>query len=256
MDKTFYQNIINIIDTTVHVDFTIEVERSLKVLDGACAVFCAVGGVEPQSETVWRQASKYNVPRMAFVNKMDRSGADFLRVVGQIKERLGSNAIPIQIPIGAEDNFKGVVDLIKMKAIYWNENDMGTTYEEKDIPEENYVNDSFENSPWQTAVKDYRDFYRQKAQQSDEQTRNQINSALNSYERATNAIIDVNRDSAYSMENPIIRTHVEYIESLEAAKALGLDFGGTIEFYQVTRSVNNPKNNNASLIEEFNEVPF
>ena len=136
MDKTFDQHRINIIDTPGHVDFTIEVERSLKVLDGACAVFCAVGGVEPQSETVWRQASKYNVPRMAFVNKMDRSGADFLRVVNQIKDRLGSKAIPIQIPIGAEDNFQGVVDLVKMKAIYWNENDMGTTYEEKDIPEE------------------------------------------------------------------------------------------------------------------------
>ena len=134
MDKTFDQHRINIIDTPGHVDFTIEVERSLKVLDGACAVFCAVGGVEPQSETVWRQASKYNVPRMAFVNKMDRSGADFLRVVNQIKERLGSNAITVQIPIGAEDNFKGIVDLIKMKAIYWNEDDMGTTYEEKDIP--------------------------------------------------------------------------------------------------------------------------
>ena len=136
MDKNFDQHRINIIDTPGHVDFTIEVERSLKVLDGACAVFCAVGGVEPQSETVWRQASKYNVPRMAFVNKMDRSGADFLRVVNQIKERLGSNAIPIQIPIGAEDNFKGIVDLTKMKAIYWNEDDMGTTYEEKDIPED------------------------------------------------------------------------------------------------------------------------
>ena len=136
MDKSFDEHRINIIDTPGHVDFTIEVERSLKVLDGACAVFCAVGGVEPQSETVWRQASKYNVPRMAFVNKMDRSGADFLRVVNQIKERLGSNAIPIQIPIGAEDNFKGVVDLIRMKAIFWNEEDMGTTFEEKDIPED------------------------------------------------------------------------------------------------------------------------
>jgi len=136
MEKSFDQHRINIIDTPGHVDFTIEVERSLKVLDGACAVFCAVGGVEPQSETVWRQASKYNVPRMAFVNKMDRSGADFLRVVNQIKDRLGSNAVPIQIPIGAEDNFKGVVDLIKMKAIYWNEADMGTTFEEKDIPDE------------------------------------------------------------------------------------------------------------------------
>ena len=110
---------INIIDTPGHVDFTIEVERSLRVLDGACAVFCAVGGVEPQSETVWRQANKYNVPRMAFVNKMDRAGADFLRVVEQINERLGSNAVPMQIAIGSEENFAGVVDLIKMKAIYW-----------------------------------------------------------------------------------------------------------------------------------------
>ena len=136
MDKSFDEHRINIIDTPGHVDFTIEVERSLKVLDGACAVFCAVGGVEPQSETVWRQAAKYEVPRMVFINKMDRSGADFLRVVDQIKERLGSNAVAIQIPIGAEDNFKGIVDLVKMKAIYWNEEDMGTTFEEKDIPED------------------------------------------------------------------------------------------------------------------------
>ena len=136
MDKSFDEHRINIIDTPGHVDFTIEVERSLKVLDGACAVFCAVGGVEPQSETVWRQAAKYNVPRMVFVNKMDRSGANFLRVVEQIKDRLGSNAVAIQIPIGAEEDFKGVVDLVKMKSIYWNEEDMGTTFEEKDIPEE------------------------------------------------------------------------------------------------------------------------
>jgi elongation factor G len=107
MDKSFDEHRINIIDTPGHVDFTIEVERSLKVLDGACAVFCAVGGVEPQSETVWRQAAKYNVPRMVFVNKMDRSGANFLRVVEQIKDRLGSNAVAIQIPIGAEEDFKG-----------------------------------------------------------------------------------------------------------------------------------------------------
>jgi elongation factor G len=136
MDQQFNQHRINIIDTPGHVDFTIEVERSLRVLDGACAVFCAVGGVEPQSETVWRQADKYHVPRMAFVNKMDRAGANFLRVVEQVKERLGSTPVPLQLPIGAEDNFKGVVDLIRMKAIYWNEADMGTTYEEKDIPAE------------------------------------------------------------------------------------------------------------------------
>ncbi|NKB38055.1 MAG: elongation factor G [Gammaproteobacteria bacterium] len=125
---------INIIDTPGHVDFTIEVERSLRVLDGACAVFCAVGGVEPQSETVWRQASKYSVPRMAFVNKMDRAGANFLRVVEQIRNRLGSNPVPVQLPIGAEDKFEGVVDLLKMKAIYWEEENMGVRFEEKAIP--------------------------------------------------------------------------------------------------------------------------
>ncbi len=136
MDKQFKQHRINIIDTPGHVDFTIEVERSLRVLDGACSVFCAVGGVEPQSETVWRQANKYNVPRMAFVNKMDRAGANFLRVVEQINDRLGSNAVPIQLPIGAEENFLGLVDLIRMKAIFWNEEDRGVTYEEKDIPDD------------------------------------------------------------------------------------------------------------------------
>jgi elongation factor G len=125
---------INIIDTPGHVDFTIEVERSLRVLDGACAVFCAVGGVEPQSETVWRQASKYNVPRMAFVNKMDRAGADFLRVVEQIKNRLGSNPVPVQLPIGAEERFEGLVNLVKMKAIYWEEENMGVRFEEREIP--------------------------------------------------------------------------------------------------------------------------
>ncbi|SFV54179.1 Translation elongation factor G [hydrothermal vent metagenome] len=136
MDNQFEDHRVNIIDTPGHVDFTIEVERSLKVLDGAVAVFCAVGGVEPQSETVWRQADKYQVPRMGFVNKMDRSGADFLRVVEQIKTRLGATPVPMQIAIGAEEDFKGVVDLIRMKAIYWNEKDQGATYEAKDIPED------------------------------------------------------------------------------------------------------------------------
>ena len=136
MDQQFPEHRINIIDTPGHVDFTIEVERSLRVLDGSVAVFCAVGGVEPQSETVWRQANKYQVPRMAFVNKMDRAGANFLRVVEQIKTRLGANPVPMQIAIGAEENFKGVVDLVKMKAIYWNEGNMGTTFEEKDIPDD------------------------------------------------------------------------------------------------------------------------
>lgn len=134
MDKQFPQHRINIIDTPGHVDFTIEVERSLRVLDGACAVFCAVGGVEPQSETVWRQANRYGVPRLGFVNKMDRAGANFLRVVAQIQSRLGANPVPIQLPIGAEENFQGVVDLVRMKAIYWDEATQGMKYDERDIP--------------------------------------------------------------------------------------------------------------------------
>ncbi|MGB1427462.1 MAG: elongation factor G [Cycloclasticus sp.] len=134
MEKQFKTHRINIIDTPGHVDFTIEVERSLRVLDGACAVFCAVGGVEPQSETVWRQANKYKVPRIAFVNKMDRAGADFKRVVQQLKERLGSNAVPLQYAIGAEDDFKGVVDLISMKALYWDKEDRGVVHRIDDVP--------------------------------------------------------------------------------------------------------------------------
>ena len=132
----FPEHRVNIIDTPGHVDFTIEVERSLRVLDGAVAVFCAVGGVEPQSETVWRQANKYQVPRMVFVNKMDRAGADFFRVVEQIKTRLGSSPVPLQIPIGAEDSFKGVVDLLTMKSIIWDEESMGMKFETSEIPDD------------------------------------------------------------------------------------------------------------------------
>jgi elongation factor G len=134
MDKQFKEHRINIIDTPGHVDFTIEVERSLRVLDGAVAVFCAVGGVQPQSETVWRQATRYKVPRIAFVNKMDRMGANFERVVNQIRERLGARPVPIQLPIGVEENFAGVIDLIKMKAIYWDTENQGTTFEAREIP--------------------------------------------------------------------------------------------------------------------------
>jgi len=134
MDRQYPQHRINIIDTPGHVDFTIEVERSLRVLDGAVAVFCSVGGVEPQSETVWRQATKYKVPRLAFVNKMDRAGADFLRVVRQIKDRLGATPVPLQLPIGAEDHFTGVVDLLQMKAIIWDDSTQGMSYELQDIP--------------------------------------------------------------------------------------------------------------------------
>jgi elongation factor G len=136
MGANFPEHRINIIDTPGHVDFTIEVERSMRVLDGACMVYCAVGGVQPQSETVWRQATKYGVPRIAFVNKMDRAGADFFKVCEQMRDRLRATAVPIQIPIGAEENFKGVVDLVKMKAILWDEENKGTTFRYVDIPAE------------------------------------------------------------------------------------------------------------------------
>ena len=127
---------INLIDTPGHVDFTAEVERSLRVLDGAIALFCAVGGVQPQSEQVWRQSEKYNVPKIAFINKMDRTGADFFGVVQEIQEILGANAVPIVVPIGKEENFNGVIDLIKMKAIFYSDKDKGVTYHEEEIPED------------------------------------------------------------------------------------------------------------------------
>lgn len=136
MDHQFEEHRVNIIDTPGHVDFTIEVERSLRVLDGAVVVFCGSSGVEPQSETVWRQANKYEVPRIVFVNKMDRAGANFVRVVDQIKNRLKAIPVPLQLPIGAEDDFEGIIDLMRMKAIYWNEEDKGMTYELRDIPAE------------------------------------------------------------------------------------------------------------------------
>src|ERR1700758_2074220 len=136
MDNHYPEHRINIIDTPGHVDFTIEVERSMRVLDGACMVYDSVGGVQPQSETVWRQANKYHVPRLAFVNKMDRVGADFFRVHQQIRSRLKANPVPIQVPIGAEDQFAGVVDLVTMKAIYWDDSTQGTKFEARDIPAE------------------------------------------------------------------------------------------------------------------------
>jgi elongation factor G len=135
MAGNYPEHQINIIDTPGHVDFTIEVERSMRVLDGACMLYCAVGGVQPQSETVWQQATKYGVPRIAFVNKMDRSGADFFKVYDQMRERLHANPVAIQLPIGAEESFKGVVDLVKFKTIVWSEADNGVTFDYAEIPE-------------------------------------------------------------------------------------------------------------------------
>ena len=136
MGKQYDQHRINIIDTPGHVDFTIEVERSLRVLDGAVTVLCSVGGVEPQTETVWRQGDRYHVPRLIFINKMDRTGADFLRVIEQVKSRLGANPVPVQLNIGVEEDFRGVVDLVRMKAIYWEEENMGTAFKFADVPAE------------------------------------------------------------------------------------------------------------------------
>ena len=134
MEKQYDLHRFNIIDTPGHVDFTIEVERSMRVLDGACMVYCAVGGVQPQSETVWRQANKYKVPRLAFVNKMDRQGANFFKVVEQMATRLNANPVPVVVPIGAEEKFEGVVDLIKMRAIYWDEASQGMLFDYREIP--------------------------------------------------------------------------------------------------------------------------
>ena len=162
MAKQFDEHRINIIDTPGHVDFTIEVERSMRVLDGACMVYCAVGGVQPQSETVWRQANKYKVPRLAFVNKMDRVGADFYRVIEQIKTRLGGKPVPLVIPIGKEDDFEGVVDLVTMKAIYWDEESQGMKYEEREIPTE-----------LQEKAEEYREYLVESAAEANEELMNE-----------------------------------------------------------------------------------
>ena len=162
MAKQFDEHRINIIDTPGHVDFTIEVERSMRVLDGACMVYCAVGGVQPQSETVWRQANKYKVPRLAFINKMDRVGADFYRVVEQIKTRLGGKPVPLVIPIGKEDDFEGVVDLVTMKAIYWDEASQGMKYEEREIPTE-----------LQEKAEEYREYLVENAAEASEELMNE-----------------------------------------------------------------------------------
>ncbi|WP_422667412.1 elongation factor G [Buchnera aphidicola] len=158
MAKQFKSHRINIIDTPGHVDFTVEVERSMRILDGAVMVYCAVGGVQPQSETVWRQANKYNVPRIAFINKMDRMGANFLEVVKQIKKKLGANPVPLQLAIGSEENFTGIIDLIKMKSIYWKESDQGVTFTYDKIPEEmQFLADKWHKNLIESAVESNED---------------------------------------------------------------------------------------------------
>ena len=225
MDASFEEHRINIIDTPGHVDFTIEVERSLRVLDGAVAVFCAVGGVEPQSETVWRQADKYRVPRLAFVNKMDRAGADFLRVVEQIKTRLGAKPVPLQLAIGAEEEFEGVIDLIKMKAIYWDQDSMGVQFEEKDIPA-NYqeLADEYHEQLVETAAEsseELMDTYLEEGELSQEQ----VKSALRKLTIA-NEIVPVMCGSAFKNKGvqAMLDGIVEYLPSPTEVPAItGVD---------------------------------
>ncbi len=230
MSKQFPQHRINIIDTPGHVDFTIEVERSLKVLDGACALFDAVSGVEPQSETVWRQANKYAVPRLAFVNKMDRAGANFLWVVEQIRKRLGAHPVPVQLPIGAEDNFEGVIDLLIMKAIYWNEEDLGVTFEEREISDDLRLDCEEWREKLIEAAAEAEDELMEKYLESGELTIEEIKRGLRKLTIA-NKIVPVLCGSAFKNKGvqALLDAVIEYLPSpLEVPPVKGEDDRGNI----------------------------
>ncbi|MBQ0746492.1 MAG: elongation factor G [Marinobacter sp.] len=232
MDKQFEEHRINVIDTPGHVDFTIEVERSLRVLDGAVVVFCGSSGVEPQSETVWRQANKYEVPRMVFVNKMDRAGADFLRVVDQIKTRLGSAPVPLQLPIGAEENFNGVVDLLRMKAIYWNGDDQGMTYELGDIPEDMVEEVAIYREHLVEAAAEASEEYMEKYLEGGELTLEEIKKGLRSRTIA-NEIVLACCGSAFKNKGvqAVLDAVIEYLPAPDEVKAIRgeVDEDGTEE---------------------------
>ncbi|MBL1270995.1 MAG: elongation factor G [Oceanospirillales bacterium] len=232
MDKQFEEHRINVIDTPGHVDFTIEVERSLRVLDGAVVVFCGSSGVEPQSETVWRQANKYEVPRMVFVNKMDRAGADFLRVVNQIKTRLGSAPVPLQLPIGAEENFNGVVDLLRMKAIYWNGDDQGMTYELGDIPEDMAEEVAVYREHLVEAAAEANEEYMEKYLEEGELTLEEIKKGLRSRTIA-NEIVLACCGSAFKNKGvqAVLDAVIEYLPAPDEVKAIRgeVDEDGTEE---------------------------
>ena len=232
MDKQFEEHRINVIDTPGHVDFTIEVERSLRVLDGAVVVFCGSSGVEPQSETVWRQANKYEVPRMVFVNKMDRAGADFLRVVDQIKSRLGSAPVPLQLPIGAEENFNGVVDLLRMKAIYWNGDDQGMTYELGDIPEDMAEEVAIYREHLVEAAAEANEEYMEKYLEEGELTLEEIKKGLRSRTIA-NEIVLACCGSAFKNKGvqAVLDAVIEYLPAPDEVKAIRgeVDEDGTEE---------------------------
>ena len=226
----FDQHRINIIDTPGHVDFTIEVERSLRVLDGAVVVFCGTSGVEPQSETVWRQANKYEVPRLVFVNKMDRSGADFLRVVGQIEQRLGSTPVCLQLAIGAEEHFKGVIDLVKMKAIYWNEDDLGLTFKEEDIPEDQVARALEYREKLIEAAAESSDELTEKYLEGGELTNQEIKQGIRQRTIA-NDIVPALCGSAFKNKGvqTMLDAVIEYLPAPDEVKAIKGFLGDTVE---------------------------
>ena len=221
MEKQFDQHRINIIDTPGHVDFTIEVERSLRVLDGAVVVFCGSSGVEPQSETVWRQADKYEVPRLVFINKMDRAGADFERVVGQIRKRLGANCVPIQLNMGAEEEFHGVIDLIKMKAINWNAADMGMTFTYEDIPAQYLDNAQKYRTEMIEAAAEASDELMDKYLEGEELTEAEIRLGLRT-RTLNNEIVLATCGSAFKNKGvqAVLDAVVEYLPSPSEVKAI------------------------------------
>ncbi|MCL6417595.1 elongation factor G [Aestuariirhabdus sp. Z084] len=232
MDKQFQDHRVNIIDTPGHVDFTIEVERSLRVLDGAVVVLCGSSGVQPQTETVWRQANKYAVPRMVFVNKMDRAGADYKMVVSQLKERLGAVAVPLQMTIGAEDEFKGVVDLVKMKSIIWSEDDMGTTFEYGDIPADLQDECEAMHEELVEAAAEATEELMEKYLEDGELSEEEIKAGIRARTLA-NEIVPVLGGSAFKNKGvqAVLDAVIEYMPSPEEVKAIEgtLDDGETVE---------------------------
>ena len=226
----FDQHRINIIDTPGHVDFTIEVERCLRVLDGAVVVFCGTSGVEPQSETVWRQANKYEVPRLVFVNKMDRAGADFLRVVGQIEQRLGSTPVCLQLAIGAEEHFKGVIDLVKMKAIYWNEDDLGLTFKEAEIPEDQVAQALEYREKLIEAAAESSDELTEKYLEGGELTNQEIKQGIRQRTIA-NDIVPALCGSAFKNKGvqTMLDAVIEYLPAPDEVKAIKGFLGDTVE---------------------------
>ena len=230
MAKQFPEHRFNLIDTPGHVDFTIEVERSLRVLDGTVVVLCASSGVQPQTETVWRQANRYGVPRLIFVNKMDRTGADFLRVVKQVRERLGAIPVPMQLPIGTEDNFKGVVDLLKMKAIIWNEHDQGMTFEYKDIPQDLAIACGKWREHMIEAAAEANDEYMDKYLGGDELTEEEIIAGLR-HRTLANEIVPTFCGSAFKNKGvqAVLDAVIQYLPAPTEVKAIeGVMEDGTV----------------------------